>query len=310
MDVLGCRAFRKAIASIGGFDLAFQEFIRISSTSHVASLAKKHDPNELLPHRLTVQLMGSDPEIMARMCQTLVKNGAQHIDLNCGCPSKRVNGRGAGAFLLKEPEHLHRVAKAMVQSVDVPISVKIRSGYDDISLFRENLLAAETAGVSFLTLHPRTKKEGYSPPARWELIREAKEILSIPVVGSGDLFSATDAHAMLNETGCDALMIARGAVINPWIFHEIRGNYEKTWDQMERFFHVFYENIQVTSIKGQLNQLKMIANYLFRGNKTLLGNRERMLREKYQGVESFFQTVLPLLKEGWFGEKSDFAKYG
>ena len=131
--------------------------------------------------------MGSEPELMAEMAQELERMGAPRIDLNCGCPSNTVTGKGAGSSLLKEPPLLHEIAKAMVQAVSIPVTVKMRSGFDDISLFKENLLAAQESGIRFLTLHPRTKVDGYGPPARWDLIAEAKSILKIPVVGNGDI---------------------------------------------------------------------------------------------------------------------------
>src|SRR3990167_2533439 len=115
----------------------------------------------------------------------------------------------------------------MVDAVSIPVTVKMRSGYDDISLFKENLLAAQESGISYLALHPRTKLNGYKNSANWDLIAEAKSLLRIPVVGNGDVLNVTDALKMLSHTHCDALMIGRGSLINPFIFHEIRSHFSK-----------------------------------------------------------------------------------
>ena len=151
---------------------------------------------------------------------------------------------GRDPSLLKEPPLLHEIAKAMVQAVSIPVTVKMRSGFDDISLFKENLLAAQESGIRFLTLHPRTKVDGYGPPARWDLIAEAKSILKIPVVGNGDILQVEDAVNMLERTRCDALMIGRGSIINPFIFHQIRAHftgfaYQPEWSDLERYFEVY-----------------------------------------------------------------------
>ena len=175
MEGVGDRCFRKAMASIGGFDEAVTDFMRVSINAHVKSLAKQYECQETVPIPLAAQLMGSDPELMAAMAQEVVARGAPRVDLNCGCPSNTVTGRGAGSSLLKSPDLLNQVAKTMVESVSVPVTIKMRSGYEDISLFRENLLAAQESGVSFITLHPRTKVDGYGPPASGSSLRVPKK---------------------------------------------------------------------------------------------------------------------------------------
>lgn len=218
MEGVGDRSFRRAMASIGGFDEAVREFLRVPKCAHVRSLAKVYHSDELNTIPLAAQLMGSDPELMAAMGQEIERRGAPRIDFNCGCPSNTVTGRGAGSSLLQDPRWLYENAKALVNAVRVPVTVKMRSGFNDLSLFKENLLAAQESGARYITLHPRTKADGYSPPARWDLIAEAKATLRIPVVGNGDILTVQHALDMLRQTGCDALMIGRGSVINPFIF--------------------------------------------------------------------------------------------
>ena len=252
MEGLGDRPFRKAMASIGGFDEAVTEFIRVPKNAHIPSLASVYDADELSPIPLAAQIMGSEPDLVAEMARALVQRGARRIDLNCGCPSNTVVGKGAGSSLLKDPSTLHEVAKALVNSVNVTVTVKMRSGYEDTSLLKENLLAAQESGIQFLTLHPRTKVDGYGPPAKWELIALAKSILKIPVVGNGDILTANDAHRMLKETGCDALMIGRGSAMNPFIFHEIKASFSSApyvpgRALFENFMEVFVKELSPES---------------------------------------------------------------
>src|ERR1700722_14912663 len=147
MEGVGDRSFRKSMAAIGGFDEAVTDFIRVPSNAHVKSLARNYLADETSPIPLAAQLMGSDLDLMAAMAQEIEKKGAPRIDLNCGCPSKTVTGRGAGSSLLKDPSLLHQVAKAIVKNVKISVTVKMRSGYEDTSLFKENLIAAQESGI-------------------------------------------------------------------------------------------------------------------------------------------------------------------
>lgn len=305
MEGVGDRAFRRAMATIGGFDEACTEFLRVPSNAHVISLAKRYFANETDPIPQAAQLMGSDPDLMADMAREVAKRGAPRIDLNCGCPSKTVTGKGAGSSLLKDPNHLYKVAKAMVDAVDIPVTAKLRSGFEDTSLFKENLFAAQASGIKYLTLHPRTKVEGYGPPANWDLIAEAKQILTIPVVGNGDILTVQDALNMLTQTGCDGLMIGRGSVINPFIFHQIKAyfaglTFQDCWDSFVIFLNTFVENMQgELSIRGQLNKLKQLFGFLFRMNPWAMEQRQAVLTSKFQDISSFLAFVLPLYRQGW-----------
>jgi nifR3 family TIM-barrel protein len=305
MEGVGDRCFRRAMASIGGFDEAVTDFLRVPANAHVQSLARAYEPDETKPIPLAVQLMGSDCQLMAAMAQEVEKRGALRIDLNCGCPSNTVTGRGAGSSLLKDPELLHQVAKAMVKAASVPVTIKMRSGYDDTSRFKENLLAAQESGVSYITLHPRTKADGYGPPARWDLIAEAKSLLSVPLVGNGDILRVEDALNMLKMTGCDALMIGRGSVINPFLFHQIRSHfsgkpYQPVWGDLKSYLEVYVAQIPFeSSEKLKINKMKQLMGFLFKGNATLLEKRQQMLTTMNTGLEMFLNFSLPLLKEGW-----------
>jgi len=303
MEGVGDRCFRKAMASVGGFDEAVTDFIRVPRCGHAASLALVYEAQETAPIPLAAQLMGSETALMAETARAIEARGAPRIDLNCGCPSNTVTGRGAGSSLLREPTLLHEVARAMAEAVSVPVTVKMRSGFDDISLFRENLLAAQESGIAFLTLHPRTKADGYGPPARWDLIAEAKSILKIPVVGNGDILKVEDALRMLRDTHCDALMIGRGSVIDPFIFHKVRAHFagkefSPTWEDLESFFNVYLGGIpEGTPERNKLGKLKQLMGFLFKGNPALLERRQDVLSSQYPDLKSFLDFALPLLKK-------------
>lgn len=300
MEGVGDRAFRKAMARIGGFDEAVTDFIRVPSNAHVESLAKVYQADEVAPIPLAAQLMGSDPDLMHDMAKVIERRGAPRIDLNCGCPSNTVTGRGAGSSLLKEPRHLYQVAKAMVTAVSIPVTLKMRSGFDDTSLFEENLFAAQESGIRFLTLHPRTKADGYGPPANWKLIARAKQLLSIPVIGNGDILSVSDALRMKEETGCDGLMIGRGAIINPFIFQELRAHlrgevFKPNWALLESYFESYCLEMPLTE-KGKISKLKQLMGFLFKRTSQLQERRQEMLTRSYRDADEFMAFNFPWLR--------------
>lgn len=302
MEGVGDTCFRKAIASIGGFDEAVRDFLRVPTNAHVKSLSKAYCPNELSPVPLAAQIMGSDPTLMAAMAQELVLRGAPRIDVNCGCPSNTVTGKGAGSSLLKDPNTLYQVAKSVVDAVSIPVTLKMRSGYEDISLFKENLFAAEESGVHYITLHPRTKVDGYGPPAKWELIAEAKSLLKVPVVGNGDILTVADALAMLQTTKCDGLMIGRGSVINPFIFQQIRAHFANehfipSGEKLMNYFEVFLRSMSFDiPMKTRVNKLKQLLGFLFK-NPKLLEYRQQILNSRHGDPDSLLQY-----SETFFGQ--------
>lgn len=305
MEGVGDQSFRKAIASIGGFDEAVRDFIRVPTHAHVKSLASVYEACELAPIPLAAQIMGSDPGLMAQMAHELMLLGAPRIDINCGCPSNTVTGRGAGSSLLKDPQNLFEIVKSVVEAVPIPVTVKMRSGYADVSNFTENIKAAEESGVKFITLHPRTKVDGYKALAKWELIAHAKSLLSIPLVGNGDICSVDDAVRMLRTTRCDALMIGRGSIMNPFIFHHIRSRfsgeaYQPEYEDILKFIKVFLVELSKNySTSLQVNKLKQLFSFLFTGNDELIEKRQLVLRTTYTDPQSLLEFAIPFLKEFW-----------
>lgn len=170
-----------------------------------------------------VQVFGGEPETVADGAKIILeKTNCECIDINCGCPVPKIIKTGAGSALTRDPERLYSVAKAVVQIAgDIPVTVKIRSGWDENHItWKEAALAAIDAGVSAITIHARTRAQGYEGKSDWSKIKELVELAAgrIPVFGSGDLFTPEDAERMLSETGCDGVMFARGAMGNPFIF--------------------------------------------------------------------------------------------
>ncbi|WP_026960424.1 tRNA dihydrouridine synthase DusB [Aliagarivorans taiwanensis] len=170
----------------------------------------------------SVQIAGSDPQLMAQAAQLNVSNGAQIIDINMGCPAKKVNKKLAGSALLQQPQLVAQILDAVVTAVDVPVTLKIRTGW---SPEERNALEiakiAEQAGIQALTIHGRTRACMYKGSAEYDTIKAVKQAVSLPIIANGDITSAEKAKAVLDYTGADAVMIGRGAQGNPWLFREI-----------------------------------------------------------------------------------------
>lgn len=169
---------------------------------------------------LSIQLFGDDPQVLAAAAQ-LVGEQADLLDINMGCPVKKVVRGGAGSALLRSPVRIGEILAAIRRVYNGPLTIKIRSGWDRTCLnYLEIGRIAREEGIDAICLHPRSRSQNFSGTANWQQIAELKASLDIPVIGSGDLFSATDVCRMLSQTACDAVMIARGAYGNPWIFQQ------------------------------------------------------------------------------------------
>lgn len=169
-----------------------------------------------------VQLFGSEPDIMAEIAARLEEGPYDYIDVNMGCPVPKIVNNGEGSALMKNPERAKEVLTAMVKAVKKPVTVKFRKGFNDLSVNAvEFAKMAESCGVAAVAVHGRTREQYYSGKADWDIIRQVKEAVSIPVWGNGDVFTPEDAKRMKEETGCDGIMVARGAKGNPWLFKRI-----------------------------------------------------------------------------------------
>jgi len=177
---------------------------------------------------IALQIFGSDPEIMAQAAAEIAERPFDILDINMGCPVPKVVNNGEGSALMKNPKLVEQIVTATVQAIKKPVTVKIRRGFNE-----ENINAVEIAriieasGAAAIAVHGRTREQYYSGQAHWDIIREVKEAVNIPVIGNGDVTSPERAKAMMEETGCDAVMIGRAARGNPWIFREVN-EYLKT----------------------------------------------------------------------------------
>jgi tRNA-dihydrouridine synthase B len=207
-----------------GAECVITEFVSADAVVHGAekSLAKfKLSPEE---HPCGIQLCGADPEAMAVAVGEAEARGPDFLDINLGCPVKKVAGRRAGAGLLRDLDLMEQVVSSVVKTARLPVTAKARIGWDEHTInIVEVARRLEGLGIVALTIHPRTRRQAYKGRADWAWIAKAKQAVRIPVIGNGDVVTPQDVKRMLDETGCDGVMIGRAAVSNPWIFNESSG---------------------------------------------------------------------------------------
>ena len=205
-----------------GADLCYTEMIPVMSLIHGARSARRHLRLEKGEGPVAAQIAGHDPVIMANAARVLQDHGVDMVDVNAGCPSRRVTNGGAGAALLSDLDRLGRILESVRSAIQVPLTLKVRSGptADRIVLDEVALLAKDT-GVDAVTVHPRTRAQRFGGRADWSLIARFKSRFPSTVIGNGDVVTAHDGLRMLDETGCDGVMVGRGAVGNPWLFGEM-----------------------------------------------------------------------------------------
>lgn len=213
------RAFREILAEMGAA-LVTTEMISAKALVYENKQSfQLLDLEETRP--IAVQLCGHEPEIMAQAAKMAVDRGASIIDINCGCPAPKIVKNQDGSRLLEKPQLIQEIVSQVRQAVTVPVTIKIRKGWEDPE---ETGIAAAIAGVeggaAAVTVHGRYRQQFYSGKADWDFIRRVKEAVAVPVIGNGDLFTGADCVAMLQQTGCDGLMLARGLMGNPWLVPE------------------------------------------------------------------------------------------
>ncbi len=270
---------RDVLTRVGGIDRCVSEFIRVSGT--------------LLPHRtylrivpelgnfgrtsagvpVRAQLMGSDPSCLAENAANLAALGPAGIDLNFGCPAKSVNRHRGGAVLLDEPELLERIVSAVRRAVprSMPVTAKMRLGYEDGGRAEECALALESGGAEELVVHARTKADGYRPPAYWERIRDIRGVVKIPVVANGEIWTVEDALRCREVSGCEALMLGRGIVADPGLALAIRGRLgapaarEPDWEDLLPSIAAFWALVGERVVpQHRAGRLKQWLNFLRR----------------------------------------------
>ena len=220
-------AFRVTVLEASGaasVGLLTTEFLSVEllTSGHMATRMRMAFAPEL-ERPLSVQLFGGDPGRMAEAARHVEAAGAQVVDINCGCPAPKVVRRGGGAELMRDPSHLARLVEAAATAVDIPVTVKLRSGWDDSQRnVVEVAQLAERAGAAMISVHGRSRAQRYAGAPDWDLVDEVARAVRVPVVGSGDLVAAEQALARLRHTQAAGVMIGRAAIMNPWIFGQIQ----------------------------------------------------------------------------------------
>lgn len=235
-------------------------------------------------HPAAIQLFGDDPDIMARAAEKAMAARPEIIDINMGCPAPKIAGNHCGSALMREPELCRRIVAAVSGAVDVPVTVKIRKGYsrEEVNAV-EVALACEAGGAAAITVHGRTRDQMYAPPVDWDIIREVKRAVKVPVIGNGDVTDAVSAAALYEHTGCDLVMVGRGALGAPWVFAQIQaylGSGVRLPDPpVAKRMAVLYRQAQMTvECKGErtaLREIRKHAAWYMRGLRGAAGFRAK-----------------------------------
>ncbi|GGF82113.1 tRNA-dihydrouridine(16) synthase [Alteromonas lipolytica] len=265
---------RDMLTRVGGFDLCVTEFVRIVDQklphkTFYRLCPELHEGGKTpsgVPVR--VQLLGQHPQWLAENALTAVELGSPGVDLNFGCPAKTVNKSKGGAVLLQYTELLHDIVKTVREAVPahLPVTAKIRLGYEDKSLAVDNAIAIDEAGASELVVHARTKTEGYRPPAYWDWIKKIRAHTQLPVIANGEIWSYDDARRCQEMSGCSDVMIGRGALAMPNLALHIRDNQPPmSWPELAQLL-IDYSGYEIYGDKGRYypNRLKQWCGYLKR----------------------------------------------
>ena len=253
-------------------------------------------------HPASLQLFGSDPEIVADQAARIEERPFSVLDFNMGCPVPKVVNNGEGSALMRDPVLVERLLKALVKAVEKPVTVKIRKGFDENSVNAVEIARiAESCGVAAVAVHGRTRAQYYSGRADWDIIRQVKEAVKIPVIGNGDVDSPQVAAAMLEQTGCDGVMIGRAAQGNPWIFREVvafleEGRLLERPDKREKKEMILRHAALLSEHKGEYTAVREMRRHLAwyttgmphsaRFRQTI--NAMETMEELYAGVEGIF----------------------
>ena len=240
---------------------------------------------------VSLQLFGSDPDIVSEMAKGIEELPFQILDINMGCPVPKVVKNGEGSALMKNPKLVYQIVSKTVKAIRKPVTVKIRKGFDDMHVNAAEIAKiVEEAGGAAIAVHGRTREQYYSGKADWEVIRQVKEAVSIPVIGNGDVVSGETALAMMKQTGCDGVMIGRAAQGNPWIFREL-AEYGKTGVHLERPAKEMRKNAMLRharlqiEFKGEYLGIREMRKHVAWYTKGMEGSAK--LREAINRVESY-----------------------
>ncbi len=284
-------SMRELLTGLGGYDRCVTEFVRVTGQRLPNKVFYRYCPE--LHHRgrtrsgvpVFIQLLGGQPGPMADNAQRAEALGAPGIDLNFGCPSKTVNNSDGGSVLLREPGRVADIVRAVRGAVSdhIPVTAKIRLGFDDASLLSDIVGGIVEAGATELCIHARTRKEGYKPPAHWHYINDIRQQVSIPLIINGEIWSVRDAIQAKRDSGCEDLMLGRGALACPDLARSIQSNGNDAhyimanWSQVLGWVETFFETcISLSSPHSVGNRLKQWLVFL---------------KRHYSGADLLFQQV-------------------
>ncbi|EGW42010.1 tRNA dihydrouridine synthase DusB [Desulfosporosinus sp. OT] len=282
------KAFRETVCAVGG-KYVWTEMISDKALTYQNSKTLSMLDLSGEPEPRIVQLFGSDPETMARAALLAIECGANVIDINMGCPTQKIVKNGEGSALLRDLPRAQTIASAVVQAVKVPVTVKIRLGWNDDEIVAVELAKRlESVGVQMLTLHARTREQFYAGCADWEWIRRVKKEVRVPVIGNGDVFKPEDASRLIAQTECDGVMIGRGALGNPWLIPRTQHflKYCKVLPEppIEERIQVALQHFdRVLRYKGErngLNEMRKHAVWYIKGIKKAAQLRDEIMQTR------------------------------
>jgi nifR3 family TIM-barrel protein len=259
-------SFRRLLKQRGGIGLTVSEFISVEGLTRSNPKSKRQMRFFEEERPYAVQIFGGQPGRMAMAAEMAQEVGADILDINCGCPAPKVVKHGGGSGLLRDHSRLETILKEVKKAITIPLTVKIRAGFYDHTINAvETARLAEDCGVEHIALHGRTKEQGYKGLANWDLVRQIKEVVSVPVSGSGDVTTIEGAFARWRETNCDGVLIGRGAMANPWIFRQIedtlagREVFQPTLEDKQsvllEYFEMLREDMPEIPAIGRMKQL-------------------------------------------------------
>jgi nifR3 family TIM-barrel protein len=259
-------SFRRLLKRRGGIGLTVSEFISVEGLTRSNPKSKRQMRFFEDERPFAVQIFGGQPARMRMAAEMAEEVGADILDVNCGCPAPKVVKHGGGSGLLRDHSRLEEILTEIKKAIKIPLTIKIRAGFYDHTINAvETARLAEACGVEHIALHGRTKEQGYKGLANWDLVRQIKEVVSVPVSGSGDVVTVEGAFQKWRETNCDGILIGRGAMANPWIFRQIedalagREIFQPTLEDKRgvllEYFEMLREDMPETPAIGKMKQL-------------------------------------------------------